>query len=55
MQISANQGLFNASAHINVKTIDDKNTIVTMILFLWNILLIYFTGPHKNNDLYKDY
>lgn len=34
MHIRANHGLFKARAHINVKNIDDKNTIVTTIRFL---------------------
>ena len=38
-------------AEIRVIAIDNKQTIVTMILFLLNMRLICFNGPHRKNDL----
>ena len=49
--MSTRNAFFMTIAEIRVIAIDNKQTIVTIILFLLNMRLICFSGPHRKNDL----
>jgi hypothetical protein len=51
MKMMTSIGFLITIAETRVITIERRNTMVVMILFLLNILFSYLIGPHRKNDM----